>query len=72
MTIENYTERAIAAAQRAVDRSAGYTEIVTLDHDPEVLAVLKFWAEDYTNANTVIEIWGTDEQSEWRVHMRYA
>lgn len=69
MGIENYSDAAIHRAQLLLDRSAGHTEIVHVDYDAEVLAVLKFWAEDWTNANTETELWGTDESAEWRVHM---
>lgn len=57
----------------AIARSVSHNEIVTLDHDADVMSDLALECDDHVTGNTVEEYWGTtDDGNEWRVHVRLA
>jgi len=56
-------------AEQAIARSISHTEIVHLPWDRDTHRDLVIESDDSTEANGTIEIWGTSDGSEWRVHM---
>jgi len=55
--------------EQAIAQSIRQTETVTLDYDKATYDDLVLECEDWVEGNEVYEFWGTDEGSDWRVHM---
>lgn len=58
-------------AEQAIARSSSHDEIVTLDYDAAAVETLLVECDDLVDGNTCLEFYGTDDGSEWRVHVRH-
>lgn len=56
--------------EQAIARSISQNEIVHLDWSHDVQTDLIIACDDWTDAGSVFEFWGTSDDSEWRIHLR--
>lgn len=55
----------------AISLSQAQNRIIFLDHSAKLIEELRDEADDWVEANDVVEFWGTEEDGgDWRVHVR--